>query len=149
MFEADSETSSDDGDTCQSSCRIINESLKGLENHDYLYVNNLAASPKQPATNKFGIDTLCKQFVSDAKSSPNIHLDDAYLDLSKTALQEDLEQWLSLVKGANAKPTKAWTHYKIRQIKNKIEKNVTLWLGIDKSKEYMKRWNECILLEME
>ena len=36
MFEADSENSSDDGDTCQSSCRIINESQKDLtkENHD-------------------------------------------------------------------------------------------------------------------
>lgn len=50
MFEADSENSSDDGDTCQSSCRIINESQKDLtkENHDYLYMgrNNLSASPK-------------------------------------------------------------------------------------------------------
>lgn len=94
MFEADSETSSDDGVTCQSSCRVINESLKDPEvNLDYQSMgrNNLSASPKRTAPNKFDIDALCKQFVSDAKVAPNIHLDDACLNSSKTALQEDLE----------------------------------------------------------
>ena len=71
---------------------IIDESQSGLQelNHDYPtnIGRNLSASPNSLSTSgtKYKtIETLCKQFESDAVRAANIHLDDECLNHSKTA----------------------------------------------------------------